>query len=87
MGEFVVRLPKDLEREAKEFPELEGEVREFIKLKLFENELKKSAELQRIVFESLAKKSVLTEKDASYLGKKVSSGMLKELKERKSAYK
>jgi hypothetical protein len=78
MGEFVVRLPKDLEREAKEVPELEGEVREFIKLKLFENELRKSAELQRIVFESLAKKSVLTEKDASYLGKKVSSGMLKE---------
>ena len=55
---------------------------DFIKLKIFEHELKKSKELQRFILESLSAKSKLTLEDAMELGNKVKEGMLEELKER-----
>jgi len=55
---------------------------EFIRLKIFEHELKKSKELQRFIFESLSAKSKLTLEDAMELGNKVKEGMLEELKEK-----
>ena len=55
---------------------------DFIKLKIFEHELKKSKELQRFILESLSAKSKLTLGDAMELGNKVKEGMLEELKER-----
>ena len=55
---------------------------EFIRLKIFEHELKKSKELQRVIFESLSAKSKLTLEDAIELGNKVKEGMLGELKEK-----
>jgi hypothetical protein len=51
-------------------------------LKVFELELKRLRELQRLVLEMLSMKSKLTEKDAMELGEKVKEGMLQELKER-----
>ena len=83
MSEFVINIPKKMEKEFKEFPELENSVREFIKLKIFELELKRSRELQKFVFEALASKSRLTGKDASDLVKKIDAGLLEELKENK----
>jgi len=55
---------------------------EFLRLKVFELELKRLRELQRLMLEMLSMKSKLTEEDAVKLGEKVKEGMLQELKER-----
>lgn len=78
MAELAVEIPKELEEK---MPEIEGLVREFIRLKVFELELKRSRELQRFVLDALASKSKLTAKGAAELGAKVGQGMLKELEE------
>lgn len=82
MAELMVKIPEELESEVKELPEMGEMLKEFIRLKVFELELKRSRELQRFVFEALASKSRLTEKDALELGRKVNEGVLMELKER-----
>ena len=82
MGELRVEVPEEFEEKIKEFPEMEEMIVEFIKLKIFEHELKKSKELQRFIFESLSAKSKLTLEDAIELGNKVKEGMLEELKEK-----
>jgi hypothetical protein len=53
----------------------------FLRLKVFELELKRLRELQKLMLETLSMKSKLTEEDAVKLGDKVKEGMLKELKE------
>jgi len=82
MGELRVEIPEEFEEKIKEFPEMEGMIVEFIRLKIFEHELKKSKELQRFIFESLSAKSKLTMEDAIELGNKVKEGMLEELEEK-----
>ena len=77
-----MEIPEEFEEKIKEFPEMEEMIVEFIRLKLFEHELKKSKELQRFIFESLSAKSKLTLEDAIELGNKVKEGMLEELKEK-----
>jgi hypothetical protein len=51
-------------------------------LKVFELELKRLRELQRVMLEMLSMKSKLTEEDAVKLGEMVKEGMLQELKEK-----
>ncbi len=84
MAEAEVRfkVPMELKEEMEELPGMEEMVVEFIKLKIFEHELKRSKELQRFIFESLAAKSKLTLEDAIELGNRVKQGMLEELKEK-----
>lgn len=84
MAEAEVRfkVPMELKEEMEELPGMEEMVVEFIKLKIFEHELKRSKELQRFIFESLAAKSKLTLEDAIELGNRVKEGMLEELKEK-----
>ncbi|MCX6011912.1 MAG: hypothetical protein NTV30_00570 [Chloroflexi bacterium] len=83
MSEFVINIPKNLEEDLKELPELENSVKEFLRLKAFEKELKRSLELQRFVFEALASKSRLTGRNASELADKIDKGLLEELREDK----
>ncbi len=82
MVELRLKIPEEFEEKIKEFPEMEEMVVEFIRLKIFEHELKKSKELQRFILESLSAKSKLTLEDAIELGNKVKEGMLEELKEK-----
>ncbi len=82
MADLVVKIPKEFEEDIAKLPELKDLIREFIKLKVFELELKRSRELQRFVFEALASKSKLTDEDALELGRKINKGMLMELKEK-----
>ena len=82
MGELRVEIPEEFEEKIKEFPEMEEMIVEFIRLKIFEHELKKSKELQKFIFESLSAKSKLTLEDAIELGNKVKEGMLEELREK-----
>ena len=82
MGELRVEIPEEFEEKIKEFPEIEEMIVDFIRLKIFEHELKNSRELQRFIFESLSAKSKLTLEDAMVLGNKVNEGMLEELKEK-----
>ena len=42
MGELRVEIPEEFEEKIKEFPEMEGMIVEFIRLKIFELELKSS---------------------------------------------
>ena len=82
MAEIVVEVPEELERELKVFPEVNWSelAREFFRVKVFELELKRSRELQKSVFETLASKSKLTRKDALELGRKINESMFKDLK-------
>ena len=82
MGELRLKIPEEFEEKIKEFPEMEEQVVEFIRLKIFEHELKKSKELQRFILESLSAKSKLTLEDAIELGERMKKGMLEELKEK-----
>ena len=84
MSEVEIRfkVPTGLKEEMEELPGMEEMVVEFIRLKIFEHELKKSKELQRFIFESLSAKSKLTPADAIELGEKMKEGMLEELKEK-----
>jgi uncharacterized protein HemY len=45
--------------------------------------LKKSKKLQRLILETLSRKSKLTEEEAMELGEKVKEGLLQELKEKR----
>jgi hypothetical protein len=82
--EIIVKIPPDLKEKIKMFPEeeLSRMIIEFLRLKVFEEELKRSEALQRVVLEALAAKSKLTQKDALELGEKIKEGMLQELKEK-----
>ena len=82
MAEVVIKIPKELKAEMEGLPGLEEMVAEFIRLKIFEHELKKSKELQRFILESLSAKSKLTLENAKELGDKVNEGLLEELKEK-----
>lgn len=50
--------------------------------KIFKLKLKKSKELQRLVLETLSRKSRLTKEEAMKLGEEVKEGLLQELKEK-----
>ncbi len=82
--EITISIPEELEEEIKKIPkeELSEMLKEFLRLKIFELELKKSKELQRLVLEMLSTKSKLTEEEAMELGEKVKEGLLQELKEK-----
>ena len=82
MGELRLKIPEEFEDKIKELPKMEDMVVDFIRLKIFEHELKKSKELQRFILESLSVKSKLTLEDAIELGNKVKEGMLEGLKEK-----
>ena len=83
MAEIVVKVPEELKGEIEKLHGVEDIIEEFLRLKVFELELKRSRELQRFVFEALASKSKLTERDALELGRKVNEGMSRELKEKR----
>ena len=82
MGELRLKIPEEFEDKIKELPGMEDMIVDFIRLKIFEHELKKSKELQRFILESLSAKSKLSLEDAVELGNKVNEGMLEELKEK-----
>jgi hypothetical protein len=82
MAEVVIKIPEELKDKMEGLPGMEEMVAEFIRLKIFEHELKKSKELQRFIFESLSAKSKLTVENAKELGDKVNEGLLEELKEK-----
>jgi len=46
MAELTVRVSKELKERIEEFPEIKKTIREFIKLKIMELELKRSRELK-----------------------------------------
>ena len=77
-----MRVPKELKDRVEEFPEIKEMIREFIKLKVLELELKRSRELQRFVFEMLSSKSKLTKHNAAELASKINRGLATELKEK-----
>ena len=66
-AEVRFKIPGELKEEM---------VVEFIRLKIFEHELKKSKELQRFILESLSAKGKLTLENAIELGNKIKEGML-----------
>ena len=68
MAELKVDISDELEKEVRELPEIKEMLREFMRLKVFELELKRSRELQRFVLEALASKSRLSKKNALELG-------------------
>jgi hypothetical protein len=82
--ELKIEIPPELEEEVKRIPreELSRMIVEFLRLKVFELELKRLRELQKLILEMLSMKSKLTEEDAVKLGEMVKEGMLKELKEK-----
>jgi len=82
MAELTVRVSKELKERIEEFPEIKKTIREFIKLKIMELELKRSRELQRFVFETLSSKSKLTKQGAAELASKINRGLAAELKEK-----
>ena len=79
-----IEIPPELEEEVRRIPreELSRMIVEFLRLKVFELELKRLRELQKLMLEMLSMKSKLTEEDAVKLGEMVKEGMLQELKER-----
>ncbi|RLJ02468.1 MAG: hypothetical protein DRP10_01240 [Candidatus Aenigmatarchaeota archaeon] len=85
MAEIVVEVPEELEKEIKEFPENWSEVAlKAIKLKVFELELKRSAELRRLFVEAISSKSKLSEEEADKfaieLSRKMKRGRFEQLK-------
>jgi len=82
--ELRIEIPPELEEEVRRIPreELSRMIVEFLRLKVFELELKRLRELQKLMLEMLSMKSKLTEEDAVKLGEMVKEGMLQELKER-----
>jgi hypothetical protein len=82
--ELKIEIPPELEEGVRRIPreELSRMIVEFLRLKVFELELKRLRELQKLILEMLSMKSKLTEEDAVKLGEKVREGMLQELKEK-----
>ena len=81
MSELIVKVPKDLEKNIREFPEdWSGIALEAIRLKAFELELGRSRRLRHLLFKALISESKFTEEDALELGRKVNESMLKDLK-------
>jgi hypothetical protein len=82
--ELKIEIPPELEEGVKRIPreELSRMIIEFLRLKVFELEIKRLRELQKLILEMLSMKSKLTEEDAVKLGEKVKEGMLQELKEK-----
>lgn len=67
MGEFVVKIPEELERTIKEFPEVDWG-------KLARNAIREKA-VKLSLLKSIASKSKLTEEDALELGREVNKGL------------
>jgi len=85
MAEIVVEVPEELEKEIREFPENWSEVAlKAIKLRAFELELERSAELRRVFVEAIASKSKLSDREADKfaveLGRKMKKGRFGQLK-------
>ncbi len=85
MAEIVVEIPDELEQEIREFKENWSQVAlRAIELRVFELELKRSAELRRVFIEAIASKSKLSEEEADKfaveLGRKMKKGRFQQLK-------
>jgi hypothetical protein len=85
MSEFVVNIPKDLEKDIKEFPENWAAVAlEAIKLRAFQLKLERSAEFRKSFVEAIASKSKLSEEEADKfaveLGRKIKKGRFEQLR-------
>jgi hypothetical protein len=86
MAEIVVKIPEKLDREIKAFPDIDwsGLIEEFVKVKTFELELKRSNKLRLLLIKSLTSKSKLSEEEADRfsikLGNKIKDERFKELK-------
>ena len=85
MGEVVIKIPEELEKEIEELQEEEdwSEVAlKAIELRAFELKLERSRKLRHALFKALISESKLTEKDALELGRKANEEMLVQLKEK-----
>ncbi len=85
MAEIVVKVPRGLEQEIREFPENWSEVAlKAIELRVFELELERSAELRKAFVEAIASKSSLSEAEADKfaveLGRKMKKCRFEQLK-------
>lgn len=84
MAEVFIRVPKDLSKTLEEFPEIEDDVQQFIRLRAFELELKRSKRLSLILLKTLTSKSKLSEEEADKftveLGRRMKAGRVKQLK-------
>jgi len=86
MAELIIEVPNELEERIKSFPTVNWmEVeRKAIESKLFELELKRSADMRRILVEAISSKSELSEEEADKfaieLGRKIKKGRYKQLK-------
>ncbi len=82
MAEIVVKIPDELERKIKVFPEINWSelATDFFRSKVFELELRRSRELQRAMFETLTSKSKLTREGALEIGKNINESMFRDLK-------
>jgi len=84
MGELVIKIPKELEKEIEELQEEDwSEVAlKAIELRAFELKLERSRKLRHALFKALISGSKLAEEDAMKLGRKANEEMFAELKEK-----
>jgi hypothetical protein len=84
MGEVVIKIPEELEKEIEELQEEDwSEVAlKAIELRAFELKLERSRKLRHALFKALISGSKLTEEDALELGRKANEEMFEELKEK-----
>ena len=84
MGEVVIKIPEELEKEIEELQEEDwSEVAlKAIELRAFELKLERSRKLRHVLFKALISGSKLTEEDAMELGRKANEEMFEELKEK-----
>jgi hypothetical protein len=84
MADLFIKIPKELGKSIEEFPEIKEDVQEFIRLRAFELELKRSKRLSLLLLKALTSKSALSgeeaEKVARDLGRRLKDGRAKKLK-------
>lgn len=84
MADIFIKVPKELGKSIEEFPQIKDDVQEFIKLRAFELELKRSKRLSLLLLKTLASKSSLSEEEADEfaldLGRRLKVGRVKKLK-------
>lgn len=84
MPEVFIKVPEDLSKTIEEFPEIKDDVQQFIRLRAFELEMKRSKRLSLLLIQALTSKSKLSEEEADKfaveLGRKIKAGRAKQLK-------
>jgi len=89
MGEILVKIPNELEREIEVLPEINWQrvALDAIQSKVFELNLKRSKRLKLMLLKTITAKSNLSEEEADKfaleLGDKIKEDRLKELKAKK----